>query len=550
MTMTARTPLDLPPELQVAIIDRIHRPLDLTNVGLSAKPLRSIAVAKLYRSVELDLSRCTYRNLHGFFLAGNPGPKHVQQLVFSVDPKDHSDEAVKVMRLTLVLVARNGLRRLYLPDGILLDEEFFTQLSIEQRHLHVASLGMVGGVVDRVLGSPAFPPDWLQSIICLRVPEQIWSLEDLSGYQKLIERTPALRDLRIRTSKIVTASEGEDLLSESESEEGPLFKTLFRHILGKPEHANMKLDRLVLCNLQLGWPGRSLLKAVDFSVLGSLMLESCGPADNLLIALTGLFKTQPSKLRDFQFDTCVDDPSALQDFLQGISGLHCLHLTYTSPKVDKGFALSSMNTHFPTLRQLCFRASEDEKPKSYELLIKSVSGLRYLSVVMPEIDCIFPGRTVQGAWEGYCTALDAVSRLPELQILRSMNWPRPMVGSLLPPDSQDDDFVNNSATNEINTTRYLGRLDQLANAVLKRIAEQRRTSDPTSLPLLAFGEFEESSLWEEGSETYVQTYNVNYMPALQRSAFGPPEIVGLRVGHKEIDDIVPVTEKIGGYNML
>lgn len=100
----------LPAELQLAIAELIHRPSDLKNLCLTCKSLRDAAVPKLYRKVDFNLDQCTFAKLNGYFMPTNPGPTYVRSLNFDPDTPKDSKDAIKVMRLALQLVPRNGLR--------------------------------------------------------------------------------------------------------------------------------------------------------------------------------------------------------------------------------------------------------------------------------------------------------------------------------------------------------------------------------------------------------------------------------------------------------
>ena len=109
--MDAMTLHRLPAELRAGIINYIHRPSDLKHLCLTCRELRDSAVPKLYKDVTIDLDKCVYPDLNGFFHPSNLGRQYVRNLEF--EPEDPKTlDAWKIMRFAIELLPRNSLKDL------------------------------------------------------------------------------------------------------------------------------------------------------------------------------------------------------------------------------------------------------------------------------------------------------------------------------------------------------------------------------------------------------------------------------------------------------
>lgn len=108
--MTNSRLLQLPPELQTAVVSCLLHPEDLAHICLVSKQLRGIALPLLYRDVSVNVSDWTETQLENFMARGHPGHRHVKSI--EVDSQDLEGEcqALKVAKDVLVVLPRNGLR--------------------------------------------------------------------------------------------------------------------------------------------------------------------------------------------------------------------------------------------------------------------------------------------------------------------------------------------------------------------------------------------------------------------------------------------------------
>ena len=105
--------LDLPPELQLAIVSYIHRRSDLKALCLTCLALQEVAIPRLHHDVSLDLERCTHENFNDYFPKNDFGRKCIRRLRFesnSTSSDCQSDN--KLLRLCLTLLSKDGLREI------------------------------------------------------------------------------------------------------------------------------------------------------------------------------------------------------------------------------------------------------------------------------------------------------------------------------------------------------------------------------------------------------------------------------------------------------
>lgn len=426
---------------------------------------------------------------------------------------------------------------------MLLDEGLFMQLCVEQRRLSFVALGMIGSTVAGVLASPAFPGDWLESITSLSVPNMINDLHDLEGYRQLIERAPRLAGLRIRTNKVATQTDTKFLEDKSDAE-GQLFPALFSHVLGSAPQPKIKLSQLALICVSVRHPMRTLMRVIDFSGLTHLVLNYCKHSTELLLALTNHFKTVGSALRRFELEAWVTDVSVVEDFLKATSGLFCVHIICSSSRQNRPFDISSLSTHFATVSQLAltFRiggwgAGIPLTAHTYEVIGKDLPKLKDVAIAMPVVRSASSGHDESGDFDA---ALAAVCRNPRLETIRFTTWPLANADDFPSNESVDNLPEIKKQLETLAMVQYLRRLDSFANGLLRRFATSRGTFDPSSLPLLSFGEtMYQTRVEESGSEAYMEVESVTYIPTLQRAAFGGQEIVGLRIEGRGMRYYIP-----------
>lgn len=111
-TMAPKTLTDLPPELQLTVVEQISKPSDLKNLCLSCKALRTDALPTLYGRVIIDLDNCALPSLNGWFLADNAGRAYTRCLIFRKAPSEDQNSAWRTMSIALQCLARDSLHQI------------------------------------------------------------------------------------------------------------------------------------------------------------------------------------------------------------------------------------------------------------------------------------------------------------------------------------------------------------------------------------------------------------------------------------------------------
>jgi len=328
------------------------------------------------------------------------------------------------------------------------------------------------------------------------------------------------------------------VLEDKANEEGPLLKTLFKHKLDQRAQPKIVLTRLVLDKIDIHYPERALLRTIDVCQLEHLVVSRCMFSDSLLASLTSTFTKDSCALRSFEFTGMLDSLSALEDFLKAFSGISCLHVHYYNLEGGQDFDVTSLRTHLSTLRQftLCGRemdfwtVARPLPTQTLKVLSEGMPKLGDLAIAMPEVRCIDAG---YDDWEAFRAALDTISTISQLRTLRLTTWPTPAKGCFCLDDTLAENSDLAKKLVDLSRARYFAQLDVSANAVLRRVAANRSTTDPTTLPLLCFGEVRRyAKIYEPNHSVKLTMHCVTYIPSMQRSATGGPDLVGLRARTK------------------
>lgn len=102
--------LQLPPELQTAIIDCLFRPEHLAQVCLVSKQLQRIALPLLYRDFSINVSEWPDGQLERFVAKGHSGHRHIRSLDIDSEDIEGEEQALKVAKDVLQVLPRNSLR--------------------------------------------------------------------------------------------------------------------------------------------------------------------------------------------------------------------------------------------------------------------------------------------------------------------------------------------------------------------------------------------------------------------------------------------------------
>lgn len=102
--------LNLPPELQTAIITCLLRPEHLAQVCLVSRQFRRIALPLLYRDFSINVSEWTNTQLERFLARGHSGHRHIRSLDIDSEDIEGEDLALKAAKDVLQVLPRNSLR--------------------------------------------------------------------------------------------------------------------------------------------------------------------------------------------------------------------------------------------------------------------------------------------------------------------------------------------------------------------------------------------------------------------------------------------------------
>ena len=272
--MAQLTLIDLPAELQKAIIAHTPRPTDLKNFCLACKQLQSIAIPALYHTVSLDPREIG----SGFLLPNNSGLQHVRKLSFTqVYPYEQSLALPKILSV-LEKLPRNYLMSLETPYCMRLDANIIKLLCRSQRNIHVLSIGPSR---EAWFSVPEDDKDWLSHINIIDIHATVRDEEDLDFYGDLVRRSKNLQCLAIRAYGIFNLSHGFygtlPLQEDTNEMDGAVSATVFGHLRPWQSHSTspLVLDRLYLENQMLMYTPRNILQVIRLEVLRDLHLYSC-----------------------------------------------------------------------------------------------------------------------------------------------------------------------------------------------------------------------------------------------------------------------------------
>ncbi|KAH9845238.1 DUF4200 multi-domain protein [Teratosphaeria destructans] len=532
----------LPPELLLNITDFIHRSSDLKNLCRVSKKFHTTAVSRLYECTKLDLDNLSSAGPNGFFTAGNPGPKHVKKLSFIPSgPRDPID-AVKVIKMAILLCAKDGLRSLKLPNKIKLDDDLFVMIYTNQQKLQSVELGLPGEILGTHLQSSTFPGTWPSTIKSLCIPDFIESSQDLEAYGSLLARLHNLQELEIHTQSFTSDELDSTPLRESVDEESLVLKTL----LASNEQGNkmraMQLKRLVLNRQDLRYPRRILTSSIKFSMLVTLDLQQCNSTSTLLDILATDFREHGSKLQALKATFDTQDCTALTSFLRSFCGLRALKLYYGSDVNGSNFDLNWLATHEPTLKQLQVCAWDPSATingsvplplRSYAPLSKGFPKLSCVATAMPLIRLPDVGAPEDDSLQAYFAAFDAIVTNRQRKLIYFIGNLLMETGGLVQPLPLQSPEVK-QLYDELNMRRYAERLDRFADQLFARIAGIRGTTSREAAPSLIFiGRV----TCEHGSDLTSPIEVISYVPSTQSSALGPIRLAGTRVSIRDLASI-------------
>ena len=100
------------PELQLEVLNFIHRPSDLKTLCIASKSLSAITTPVLYYDVQIYLDDISLPFGKGFLLRKNRGRQHVRHLTFFPSALDKNTEDLRLVTRTITLMPVDRLLRL------------------------------------------------------------------------------------------------------------------------------------------------------------------------------------------------------------------------------------------------------------------------------------------------------------------------------------------------------------------------------------------------------------------------------------------------------
>ena len=255
----ARKLLDLPPEIQTAIVSWVLRPSDTASLCLVSRQLYDVSMPGLYHSMYLNVDRWKKEELQRFVARGHPGHRHIRALDVDSDELDTEGNARKLAKDVLQMLPRDCLTSFRCPLETGIDNDLMILLSSTQRKLEFLSLGPL---LENALNIPTSLRPWPPTIKTIVVPWKFNISTDPDFYQELIERsTKTFTALTVR-SDAFTHGNGVKYIGTADTWDS-LAKSLFTHILTNPTQPMLALSDLNLQNQDLEGASRTWLRAIE-----------------------------------------------------------------------------------------------------------------------------------------------------------------------------------------------------------------------------------------------------------------------------------------------
>ena len=414
-----KTFLDLPPEVQTAVVSWVLRPSDIAQLCLVSRQFHDVAMPPLYHSMYFNVDRWKPEHLEQFLTRGHGGHQYVRSLDVDSEHLEGEESARKLAKDVLQVLPRNCLTsfryvrnsfawnvlltnaRCPLETGT--DNDLMILLSSTQNNLSFLSLGPL---MENALNVPESLRPWPRRIKTLVIPWKINIMTDISFYQQLIERSGnSLGALTIRSDMFTTSNSATEPNLKRLCSSEFLARSLLKHILCAPRHLRPPLLEISDINLQnqdLSKTRGTWCDAIDFTKLRTLQLWNCINVDTLLSELIALVAEQPMRLHGLvlSFEEWSQRPRLAGDFIQRLSGLKYLNICYPSELKDQlmvsgPYRLYLQNGHKTSIKDLYWgvgannqrdRASKAlaEPPREdIEALCQDCVNLRQLAIAMP-----------------------------------------------------------------------------------------------------------------------------------------------------------------------
>ena len=194
-----------------------------------------MAIPLLYASVHVDVNDgASLSASTGVFAPNNRGLRFTRYLSF--DPATGEIEspatALKIMSIALKRFPSDTLKRVFMPEKLAVNSVFLEELATRQPNLDTIQYGLVNTALANILPRTIESVDWTASLRTLELPDKVGGINDLIGFNLLIQHAENLTGLRLANAVSLDdeASAIDTTWSDTSAEPGLYVRTLFSHI--------------------------------------------------------------------------------------------------------------------------------------------------------------------------------------------------------------------------------------------------------------------------------------------------------------------------------
>ncbi|KAK5172587.1 uncharacterized protein LTR77_002707 [Saxophila tyrrhenica] len=493
----------LPEELLVNVMARLSKAslggsslsYSLSQLCRTSQKLGRIATEQLYTNLVICVEECSSTDSR--LTTPNRGHRHIRALEFEMlrahdCPQQEYVSALALVKQMLPLLAENSLRSFITPRTLPLDMQLMRALQKRQKKLQHLQIGPFTGpsstsTVTHEELMELLATGWLTSLSSLVIPPMMGNVVcELAFYGQIIRNLNKIVRVKIEAYETFDGfsngnhGEGQLLSQNPLHTQHSIFQLLSRPSEGSAKvlQSPVQVEFLNLTSQRLN-SGASLSpwipRLFDLLSLQHLSLISCRGTSTMLQYLAQYYTHMRKEdarspcLRSFRYRSGgLVDPSAWPEAQGESSGLHTFLRSFAGLEFlivqsyrQWEFDLSCLHTHLDTLAHLCISVGFDfvERtnfttflrwiPSSEELwpVLRKASNLQQLALAFPRI------YTHERSNQEFQNWLDAIAELPNLRVLRLLNWPL----SKLPSVTEDT------------MTEYEWELYELADFVVRSI---------------------------------------------------------------------------------
>lgn len=404
--------------------------------------------------------------------------------------------------------------------------------------------------IDALLHSGVLEFDAWSHVQKLTVPCQEGGKDQLEVYDRIIGRAPSLSRLIIKSTKPdprdthdITAK----LLTIFEKKAGQ----------GKMEFLSFSLDRTNLSQ-QIS---ASFQQCFSLCKIQVLKISLCTHWKAFLNTLTAVFTEHGTDLHTLTLEIHRknEEKGVIESFLGSSKGLRVFR--YFDDGVgyeedETSMDIHCLENHASTLEQLaiapagCSDSSHETgiSDECFENIVLKCHRLRQLALIMPYASCC----KARNEYDGYARKLRQLLNLPQLRVLRLLNWPQMQDPSFqtLPADlvsrvrnhhlEQELDKAFTEAVLRSRMSRYMQYLDKFVNDLVSSILQENWKS--CSAPILCFSGPDGCNCVRDEQGGTVFPESICYVPVTQTDVFNRTEISMQRISMMEGRYLEPENE--------